>query len=477
MAIKRFRWTLALLAAIAVVLAACAQATPTPTAVPPTAAPTEEPTEEPTAVAMAEATEEATEEPAATEAPAVEVTEEPAATEAPVVAEATEEPATAEATEAAAASATVVVAPGGTVKLGLATILSGEGLVPLGDDIRRGVELALAERPTVTVGGEEFEMALDVLDDQCSAEGGQAVANRLVSDTAVVAVVGPTCSSACRAAGPIFDSEGYTSISSSCTATDLTAPDTGFASFNRTTPNDDAQGVEAAKFIYETLGLRKIATIHDGSPYGEGLVAVVAREFEALGGEVVAAGAVNVGDTDFRNLLDEIADGGPELIYFGGFPSEAARLSEQRADAGLGDVLFMGADGIQTPEYVNLAGTAGEGTLASSPVAPGSEAYAAFLATYEETYNTAPTAAFHAYAYDATNMLLDAIEAVGTLDADGELVIDRAALAGFIRAVGADEPVAALSGMLSCDGTGECALGGIGFFQVVNGTFVPYGGE
>lgn len=468
MSAKHFRWTLALIAAVAVVLAACAQAEPTPTTAP-TTAPTEQPTEEPTAEAMAEATEEITEEPTAeatevaTEAPAAEATE--------AAVEATEEPA------AEAAQPVVVVASGGAVKLGLATILSGEGLVPLGDDIRRGVELALAERPTVTVGGAEFEVTLDVLDDQCSAEGGQAVANRLVSDTAVVAVVGPTCSSACRAAGPIFDSEGFTMISSSCTAVDLTAADTGFASFNRTTPNDDAQGVEAAKFIYDTLGLRKIATIHDGSPYGEGLAAVVTREFEALGGEVVAAGAVNVGDTDFRNLLDEIADGGPELIYFGGFPAEAARLSEQRADAGLGDVLFMGADGIQTPEYVSLAGAAGEGALASSPVAPGSEAYAAFLATYEATYNTAPTAAFHAYAYDATNMLLDAIEAVGEVDANGALVVDRAALAGFIRGFGADEPVAALSGMLSCDGTGECALGGVGFFQVVNGAFVPYGGE
>jgi branched-chain amino acid transport system substrate-binding protein len=369
----------------------------------------------------------------------------------------------------------VVVEAGGVVKVGLATILSGEGLVPLGDDIRRGVELALKERPAVTVGEATFEVALDVLDDQCSAEGGQAVANRLVSDAGIVAVVGPTCSSACRAAGPIFDAAGYTMISSSCTAVDLTAAGTGFASFNRTTPNDDAQGVAAAAFIYEELGLRKIATVHDGSPYGEGLVAVVTRAFEALGGEVVAAGAVNVGDTDFRNLLDEIADAGPELIYFGGFPAEAARLSEQRADAGLAGVVFMGADGIQTPEYVNLAGAAAEGTLASSPVAPGSEAYAAFVAAYEAEYGVAPTAAFHAYAYDATQMILDAIEAVGVVGADGSLTVERAALAAYIRSYGAEEPVEGLSGVLSCDGTGECATGGIGFFQVVNGAFVPYG--
>ncbi|NJL57351.1 hypothetical protein HC928_21070 [bacterium] len=72
----------------------------------------------------------------------------------------------------------VVVEDGEDVIIGLATILSGEGLVPLGEDIQRGVELALEDRPTVMVGDAEFTIALDVQDDQCSAEGGQAVANR-----------------------------------------------------------------------------------------------------------------------------------------------------------------------------------------------------------------------------------------------------------------------------------------------------------
>ena len=190
--------------------------------------------------------------------------------------------------EPMAMGASVMVAPGDDVVLGLATILSGEGLVPLGADITRGVELALAERPTVTVGGEEFTVVLDVQDDQCSAEGGQTVANRFASDENVVAVMGPTCSSACRAAGPIFDEASYTMISSSCTGVDLT----GFDSFNRTTPNDNGQGEQAVAFIYNELGITQIATIHDGSPYGEGLVAVLTEAFEALGGEVVASDQV-----------------------------------------------------------------------------------------------------------------------------------------------------------------------------------------
>ncbi|MBZ0295112.1 MAG: branched-chain amino acid ABC transporter substrate-binding protein [Anaerolineae bacterium] len=433
----------------------------------------EEPTEEPTEEMMAEMTEEPTEEAMVEEAMTEEPTEE--ATE-EMMAEMTEEPteeAAMEATEEMMAEmgSSVMVSPDDAITIGLATILSGEGLVPLGEDIQRGVEIAIAERGGVTVDGQEFAVELDVQDDQCSAEGGQAVANRFVSDSSIVAVVGPTCSSACRASGPIFDDAGYTSISSSCTAPDLN----DFSSFNRTAPSDLLQGAVAAEFIYNELGITQIATIHDGSPYGEGLVEVLTQRFEELGGEIVATGQVTVGDTDFRNLLDDISDSDPGLIYFGGFPAEAARLAEQRADAGLDDVPFMGADGILTSEYINLAGSAAEGTYASSAVAAESDAYTEFLTKYEDEYGLEPTGPYHAYGYDAANMVLDAIEAVGTIDDNGDLVVDRAALQEYIRAYGSDEPVAGLTGELSCDGTGNCATGGIGFFQAEGGEFVQVG--
>ncbi len=367
---------------------------------------------------------------------------------------------------------TITVAPGENVVLGLATILSGEGLVPLGADITRGVELALAARPNVVIDGTEFPLTLDIQDDLCSAEGGQAVANYFVSQPNVVAIVGPTCSSACRAAGPILDEAGFSTVSSSCTAVDLTAEDTGFTSFNRTTANDDAQGTQAANFIFTDLGITQIATIHDSSPYGEGLVENVTKTFEELGGEVVFADAINVGDTDFRNLLDSVASSGAQLIYFGGFPAEAARIAQQRGDVGLAETPLMGADGIYTPEFVTQAGDAAEGVYASAPAPADSAPYDEFVALYEETYSTAPTAAFHAYAYDGAIMLIDAIEATGSLDDSGNLVLSRAAIAEYVRAYGAEESVAGLSGPLSCAGDGECALGGIGFFQVQEGEYV-----
>jgi branched-chain amino acid transport system substrate-binding protein len=370
-------------------------------------------------------------------------------------------------TVAYAQSDDVIVAPGDQIVIGFASGLSGEGIAPLGLDIQRGAELAVADRPTVTVDGVEFSVVLDVQDDMCSAEGGQATANRFVADDTVVGVVGSMCSSSCAAAAPIYEAAGYSNISPSCTAPGLTLQ--GWQSFNRTVLSDGFQGALAAGFIYNELGITRIATVHDGSPYGEGLVEVVTLNFEALGGEVVASDAVVVGSTDFRSLLDDFAMADPELIYFGGFPAEAARLIQQRADVGLEDVLFMGADGIEGTEVISLAGGAAEGIYASAPIPAASDALEDFLERYIDTYGEEPPAPFHANSYDAANIMLDAIEAVGVLDDDGNLVINRQALSEYIRSFSNYE---GLTGLLNADGTGETSAADVGFFQVQDGEFV-----
>ncbi len=489
------RWAFVLILIFTVVLAACQPAsTPTPTprptdtAVPPTEVPPTEvpaatveavmPTEEAT-MEMAMPTEEATMEVAmlpteemvepGEEAVAEMVpTEEMTAEVAMVPTEemmATEEMMPA-ATEAPMMGPNVMVSPDESIVIGLATGLSGEGIAPLGIDIQRGAELALEDRPTVTVDGKEFKVSLDVQDDQCSADGGQSVANRFASDGSIVGVVGPMCSSACRAAAPIFDAADYTSISPSCTAADLTT--SGYSSFNRAVVSDAFQGVIAAEYMYNVLGVRSIATIHDGSTYGEGLVTVVTDRFEALGGKVVSSDAVSVGDTDFRGLLDDIAQANPELIYFAGFPAEAARLLEQRADAGLETVPFMSADGVLGTEVIDLAGAAADGVYATKAVPASSAALDAFLQRYVAKYGEEPPAPYHANGYDGVNILLDAVEAVGTVDANGDLVVMRDDVQKYVRSLSNFQ---GLTGVLNANGTGETSVADIGIFQVQNGDF------
>lgn len=369
----------------------------------------------------------------------------------------------------------LVVSPDDPIVFGVSVGLSGEGIAPLGEDIKRGIEIAQSESPTITIGGAEFAIELDVQDSQCNAEGGVAVATRFASDPSIVGVIGPMCSSACFPAAPIYDAAGYSSISPSCTNGDLSR--SGFTSFNRTASSDYVQGANTAHYVLNVLGITRAATIHDGSPYAEGLVDVFTETYTEIGGEVVAADAVTVGDTSFQSLLSEIAEADPELIYFSGFPAEAARLMQQRADVGLEETVFFGADGWKGTEVIELAAEAAEGTIATAPVPVSATeeqemAYNTFLATYEEVYGETPLAPFHVNGYDAYYMLYAAVAAAGSLNDEGNLVVDRAALAEFLRSYG---PVNGLTGTLECDGSGECIVSPTGVFQVVDGVFEQIG--
>jgi peptide/nickel transport system substrate-binding protein len=407
--------------------------------------------------------------------PPAPATQEAPATEAAVEEEAVveEEAAPAEEAEPAAGPpedewGVVEVAAGDPVRIGFAAALSGAGVDVLGIDEQRGAELAVGDRPEIM--GHEVELVVE--DSLCSGEGGTAVANKFVADDTIAAVVGHMCSSSSIAASDIYEKAHYTMVSPSSTAVAFTAR--GQAATNRVCWSDAIQGPAAAEFAYNELGARRLATIHDGSPYGEGLVNAMGDAFEALGGEVVAREAVAVGDTDMRPVLTKIGAEDPEMIYWGAFVAEGAYLATQRADVGLEDVIFMGADGIKAEDFITAAGDAAEGVYASAAdfgaAGPGLQE---FLDEYVEVYGEEPPAPFHAHAYDAVNVILNAVDEVGVKDADGNLYIGRKALNEAIRGT---EGMQGLTGIITCDDKGDCGTGTVAIFKVEGGEFVTVSG-
>jgi branched-chain amino acid transport system substrate-binding protein len=355
----------------------------------------------------------------------------------------------------------VVVKKGEPIRIGFAAALSGAGLDVLGIDEQRGAQLAVADKGSIL----GFPIELVSEDDQCSAEGGITVANKFVSDPSIVAVVGNMCSSGCLAAMDIYQEHGYTMVSPSCTGVVLTTR--GNKAFNRVCWNDRIQGPAAAKFLREQLKLERVAIIHDGSPYGEGLVNAMAAAFEEMGGKVVAREAVNVGDTDMRPLLERIKAANPQAIYFGGFVAEGAYLAAQRLDVGMADVIFMGADGILAADFIKAAGKGAEGVYASAAnPAEAGPGMADFLKAYQDKYGEKPPAPFHAHAYDAAMVIMNAIEKVAKVDPQGNLHIGRKALNEAIRNT---KNYQGLTGIITCDENGDCGTGTVAVSQVVNG--------
>jgi branched-chain amino acid transport system substrate-binding protein len=356
----------------------------------------------------------------------------------------------------------VEVAPGAPIRIAYMLVIAGPDAA-LGTDARNGAELAFDEKQELL--GHPVELVGE--DSGCNPEGGQAAAQKLAADNSIVAVIGPSCSSEARAGAAILSDAGFTLVSPSSTAPDLTDPAQHVPGFLRTAHNDKVQGQVAAQFVAEELGLTKVATIHDGSPYAEGLVKAFTENFTSFGGEVTAAEAVGPTDTDMRPVLTKIAATSPEMLYYPIFTASGGLISVQSEQIeGLGpSIKNMGADGLFSPDFLAAAGASAEGMYLSSPdFSTFGTAYAeTFLPAYEAKFGTAPTSAFHAHAYDAANMIFAAIEAVAVENADGSLTIGRQALRDALYAI---ENFQGLTGNITCDENGDCADPKIAVYEV-----------
>jgi branched-chain amino acid transport system substrate-binding protein len=362
----------------------------------------------------------------------------------------------------------IELAEGDPIVIGTAMVITGAN-ESLGLDSQYGAQVAQQMRPEIA--GHEVEF--NHQDDGCSTEGGTAAARALLSVENIAAVIGTSCSSAGIPAAEILSAEGIMLVSSSNTAPSLTAPETHEPFYARTAHNDSIQGAAMAQFVSEVLGATTAATIDDGSAYADQLAAVFAKSFaEDYGGTITAEEAVSVGDTDFSGVLGNIAADSPEFLYFPIFVAEGALITQQaRETPGLEDTVLGGADGILSPDWLEAAGDAAEGAVLSGPdLAFSGDFYEAeFLPAYTEVSGEeAPISAFHAHAFDAYNMLADAIEAVAFEDG-GTTYIPRTALRDAFFAT---EGYEGITGTLTCDENGDCADAKISVSEVQNGEFV-----
>jgi len=325
----------------------------------------------------------------------------------------------------------------------------------LGTDTKRGVEIAIDDKGGKLLG---HPIKLSAQDTGCNAEGGQAAATKLAADPTIVAAIGSNCSSEARPGAPILWKAGIATVSPSNTAPYLTDPKRGpdYDGYLRTCHNDKIQGAVAAEFAWKKLGVKKAATIHDGSVYAEQLQAVFAETFKKLGGTITAQEAVSPTDTDMRPVLTKIATGAPQFIYYPIFIAAGGHITRQVKEVkGLEKVDLMGADGIFSPDFYKAAGETAIGMYHSSPdFSAFAGGYKDFLAKHQKKYGEKPLAPFHAMGYDGAMMIFAAIEKVAQKAPDGSLTIGRKALRDALYAT---KDMKGLTGNITCDQYGDCA--------------------
>ena len=304
--------------------------------------------------------------------------------------------------------------PATAVKIGLASPITGPQ-AHIGVDIRNGTQLAVDDinAAGLTIAGNQIKLELVAEDDEANPTKAATVAQKLV-DSKVVAVVGHFNSGASIPASKIYSDAGIPQISPSSTNPKYTQQ--GFKTTFRVVANDDQQGPVGAKFALEKLKPKTIAVIDDSTAYGQGLADTFEATAKAGGAKIVAREHTTDKDTDFKAILTKIKGRKPELVFFGGIDPQAGPMMKQMTELGI-KAKFMGGDGMQTPNFIKLAGNAAEGAMASMPGLPKDQMPGGvkFLAKFKAKFN-ADVELFAPMGYDAVFVFVEAMKRANSTD-------------------------------------------------------------
>jgi branched-chain amino acid transport system substrate-binding protein len=355
----------------------------------------------------------------------------------------------------------VVVGAGKPITIAAALTLSGSNS-PYGTDALRGIEIAISDHGDLL--GRSIELIRE--DELCSEAGGEAAATALAAKPEVVGVIGPTCSGAAVSAAKILTEAGMVLISPSSTAASLTSATEHQEGFLRTIYNDKSQAHLVAEFAFQVLGVRTMATIHDGTPYSMELQEEACLTFEQLGGQCLAQAQIKPGQ-DVTVPLEKIAALKPEVLYFPVYTADGVQITKNLATMGLINVALIGSDGLLSSDFISQAKSGAQGMYISGPstlkVDP------SFYDKYQARYGEKPIAVYAAQAYDAAMILFSAIDKVAVRKGS-TLYIPRQALRDALYHT---SNFPGLSGTLTCSPLGDCAAPNIVIYQLHGNDFKP----
>ncbi len=295
--------------------------------------------------------------------------------------------------------------------MGHAGPLTG-GIAHQGKDDENGVALAIDEANArkLSIGGRPVTFRMQSEDDQGDPKIGTAVAQKLV-DARVAAVIGHLNSGVTIPASEIYARAGIPVISGSATNPVLT--ERGLAHVYRTVGRDDQQGPAIAAYIAGELKAKRAAIVDDKTAYGEGLATEVERALRASGVAIVARERTADKDTDFKAVLTRIRSRSPDVVFHGGMDATGGPMLKQARELGL-KAQFAFGDGACTDEMTKLSGAAGEGLVCSQAGLPSSAASPAFLSAFTAKYG--PTKLYAPFFYDATNVVIAAMQKADSVD-------------------------------------------------------------
>jgi branched-chain amino acid transport system substrate-binding protein len=242
-------------------------------------------------------------------------------------------------------------------------------LATIGDQFKQGAEAAAAAiNEKGGVGGRMIKISIQ--DDVCDPKQAVSVANRIVAD-GIGFIDGHACSGSSIPASSVYAEAGALMMSPASSNPVLTddAAAKGWPTIMRLYTRDDAQGAFIGPWIAKKYAGKNVVLLHDKSAYGQGVADAVKATMNAGGLNEVLYEGINAGEKDYSALVTKLKDLKADVVYFGGYHPEAGLIMRQAAEQSLKFQLIM-PDSIASPEFWQIAGPAGEGTMFVFPSDP-----------------------------------------------------------------------------------------------------------
>jgi branched-chain amino acid transport system substrate-binding protein len=345
-----------------------------------------------------------------------------------------------------------------TIKVGFNLELTGD-IPKVGEASKFAAEMLKEDINAaggLDVGGKKYKLEFVYQDNEAKAESAVNAALKLINQDNVVAIVGPNSSKQAIPAGATCNDSQVPMVTPWSTNPDTTKdrPWVFRACFL-----DPFQGPVAANFASKQFGAKTAAVIFDiANDYSKGLAEIFKAEWEKKSGPGTVVGFESHGtkDQDFSAQLTKIIAAKPDFIFVPDNYNQVALIVKQAHDLGYQGP-FMGSDAWGSAELMTLCGKDCIGQYFSTHYAAAGAQGATkeFIDRYNTKYKYVPDDVA-ALTWDATRLVLQAIQAAGKVDPDikAERKLVRDSLANI-------KEFAGITGNMKFAGTGDpnkCAV-------------------
>ncbi len=322
-----------------------------------------------------------------------------------------------------------------------------------GEQMRRGAEMA-ARDINAKGGVLGQKLRIEIGDDACDPKQAVAVANEMVGK-GIRFMAGHFCSGSSIPASDVYADEDILQISPASTNPKLT--ERGMANVFRVCGRDDQQGKVAGNFLADMFGNKKIAVLHDKTAYGKGLADETRKTLRGRGKSETLYEAFTAGEKDYSALVSKLKKNGINVVYLGGYHTEAGLIVRQMRAQGMATKLVSG-DALVTDEYWAITGAAGEGTLMTFSPDPRKNPVAKPLVERFRAGGYEPEG-YTLYTYGAIQAWVQAVEKAGTTDTSKVIEVLRSASFETVL------------GKIGFDSKGDVTAPGYVFYEWSNGKY------